>query len=289
MSMESDVASQAVSMELEIAKLLGAGALKILSKLSAGTIALIVAIYRKHKNHEALKPGEISIKKLTDAARKSGTPLMELTIPQEIRKDFAAAVKKRGIQVGIVKDKHFKPPRYDVVVSANDAPRVDRIIEDLKLNTVDFSNSETEKTAERESGSSDHMDGKSADDFFEAMNPDEVINEPDPFAQSRTTDDRSENGSRNSRSENIGGTRNKKRVIYQYETVEKMRNAKSKDKGFNFAKSEGRQSIKDRMNNIKESRAAKAKDNPVREGADKIVDFAEKAKDLKEKVKGREQ
>ena len=263
MSMESDVASQAVSMELEIAKLLGAGALKILSKLSAGTIALIVAIYRKHKNHEALKPGEISIKKLTDAARKSGTPLMELTIPQEIRKDFAAAVKKRGIQLSYVKDKLFDPPRYDLVVSANDAPRVDRLLQDLKITTVHTSNSESEKTSERESGSSDRMDGKSADNFFEAMNHDEVINEPDPFVQSRTTDDRSGNGSKNSRSENIGDS--------------------------NLYKSEGRQSIKDRMNNIKESRAAKAKDNPVREGADKIVDFAEKAKDLKEKVKGREQ
>ena len=262
MSMEADVANQAVSMELELIKLLGSGAVKVLGRLSAGSIALIMSIYRKHKNNQTLKPGEISLKKLTDAARRNGTELVELTIPNNLQKEFSKAVKDRGIQASIIKVKTTDPPYYAGVVNQNDAARVDRIIEEMKINYIDVSKESVDK-AKAHSTKGDHMTDESADEFFEAMNSDEVINEPDPFAQSRTTEGRSENGSRNSRSENIGDS--------------------------DLYKSEGRQSIKDRMNNIKESRAAKAKDNPVREGADKIVDFAEKAKDLKEKVKGREQ
>lgn len=299
MSLESDVANQAVSMELEVIKLFGKGTWKVLSKLSAAAIAGISYVLKKHRQNKELKPGEINAKKMVDTARRNGVELQEFYIPKGLEKDFAKAVKERYIQVSFIKNKTGDSPIYTVLVHPNEANRVDRIIEELKINHVDTLK-ESADVSSNDSQNNAHMDDKSADDFFEAMNPDEVINEPDPFAQSRVAEDRSENGSENLRSENTRDSRNKSKVIYQYETVEEMRKAgqksetkrdkpfsestKDTDKARSSESPENRVSIKERMSNIKQRKAEQAKETPAK---DTVINFAEKAKEIK--GKGREQ
>lgn len=262
MSFESDIANQAVSMELQVIKLFGETTWKAISKLSTAAIAGITYVLKKHRQNKDLKPGEINVKKMVDNARRNGVELQEFYIPKNLEKDFAKAVKERGCQVSFIKNKSGESPIYTAVVYPNEANRVDRIIEEMKINNVDtFHNASS--VSSQQSQDNIHMNEQSAEDFFEAMNPDEVINEPDPFAQSRTPEDRSGIGSENSRGENI--------------------------ENFDRDSSSERKSVKDRINSIKEARANKAKETPVREDSDKLIDFAEKAKDVKEKAKGREQ
>lgn len=261
MSFESDVANQAVSMELEVIKLFGESTWKVLSKLSAGTIAGITYVLKKHRQNKELKPGEINAKKMVDTARRNGVELQEFYIPKNLEKTFAKAVKERGCQVSFIKNKTSESPIYTAVVYPNEANRVDRIIEELKINNVDTMNGTTNASS-RDSHDNAHMDDKSADDFFEAMNQDEVINEPDPFAQSRVAEDRSENGSE----------------------ILKSESTKDTDKARSSESPENRVSIKERMSNIKQRKAEQAKENPVKET---VINFAEKAKEIK--GKGREQ
>lgn len=260
MSFESDVASQAVSMELEVMKLFGESTWKVLSKLSAAAIAGITYVLKKHRQNKELKPGEISTKKMVDTARRNGVELQEFYIPKNLEKDFAKAVKERGCQVSFIKNKTGDSPIYTAVVYPNEANRVDRIIEELKINNVDT----MQESSVTSSHNADniHMDEQSAEDFFEAMNPDEVISEPDPFVQSRATEDRSENGSEILESESTKDT-------------DKLRYSNVP---------ENRVSIKERMSNIKQRKAEQAKENPTK---DTVINFAEKAKEIKEK--GREQ
>ena len=293
MSLESDVAGQAVNLELELVRFLGQSAAKIVGKLSAGTIALIVATYKKFHTKKDLTPGENNIKSITDTAREHGYELQELYVPAKIKKEFAKTLKKRGISAAFVKNKGFDPPVYTTVVMPYDAPRVDRIIEELKIDTVDVSQG-LDPNAPTE-GQREHMTEMDADNFFEAMNPEEVIEEPDPFPTSRTAEDRSKNGSENIRSESTEGIRkgksDKPDVIYQYETVDKMREANNqnsshdkKDVAVDTNSKESRTSIMDRMNQIKEKRKDTTKKNAIKET---VISFAEKVKEIKER--GREQ
>ena len=261
MSFESDIANQAVSMELQVIKLFGETTWKAISKLSTAAIAGITYVLKKHRQNKDLKPGEINVKKMVDNARRNGVELQEFYIPKNLEKDFAKAVKERGCQVSFIKNKSGESPIYTAVVYPNEANRVDRIIEEMKINNVDtFHNASS--VSSQQSQDNSHMDEQSAEDFFEAMNPDEVISEPDPFVRSRATEDRSENGSEILESESTKDT-------------DKLRYSNVP---------ENRVSIKERMSNIKQRKAEQAKENPTK---DTVINFAEKAKEIKEK--GREQ
>ena len=127
MNAGGDAAEQIVRMSLEgvevAAKITGSGAKNL--------AVLIVAVLREEqKTH-----GKARLSNMI----KSGQELKVFTVQQKDLKTFAKEAKRYGVLYSVLREKKNDDPTatVDVIARAGDAPKISRIVERFKLNTVD--------------------------------------------------------------------------------------------------------------------------------------------------------
>lgn len=145
MNSSGDAAEQIVRMSLEgievAAKITGAGAKNIAAML-----------YTILKNTDKNK---IKGRQRLTAMLKSGKELKVFTVSEENLKQFTAEAKRYGVVYCALRGKNqSKDGLVDVMVRAEDASKINRIVERFKLATVDTATikSEIEKSKEAKSG-----------------------------------------------------------------------------------------------------------------------------------------
>ena len=127
MNAGGDAAEQIVRMSLEgvevAARITGAGAKNL--------AVLIAAVLREEqKTHGKAR--------LTNMI-KSGQELKVFTVQQKDLNTFAKEAKRYGVLYSVLREKKNNDPTatVDVIARASDAPKISRIVERFKLNTVD--------------------------------------------------------------------------------------------------------------------------------------------------------
>ena len=125
MSYSGDAAEQVVRMSLEgaevAAKITGAGAKQV--------AVLLYAILREQKKTKGKT-------RLTNMLR-SGKELKVFAVKDTDLKQFCEASKKYGVLYCVLKDRNADDGITDVMVRAEDASKINRIVERFKLATVD--------------------------------------------------------------------------------------------------------------------------------------------------------
>ncbi len=145
MNSSGDAAEQIVRMSLEgvevAAKITGAG---------AKNIAAMLYTILKNKDKNKIKGRQ----RLT-AMLKSGKELKVFTVSEENLKQFTVEAKRYGVVYCALRGKnHSNDGLVDVMVRAEDASKINRIVERFKLATVDAATikSEIEKSRETKNG-----------------------------------------------------------------------------------------------------------------------------------------
>ncbi len=138
MNNSGDVAEQMMRMSLEgvevAVKLTGTGALKLAS-----------VIYRVLQQQEKTK-GKARLSSML----RSGRSLKVYTIPQDQLKRFSEEAKRYGVLYCVLKDKDSTDGMVDVMVRAEDASKINRIVTRFKIATVDSASIKTEVETDRE-------------------------------------------------------------------------------------------------------------------------------------------
>lgn len=157
-----DAADQMVKMTLEgiefVARLSGSGA-KNLAALSG----------------EKKMKGKARLEQLL----RSDKDLKVFSVNKKDEKRFIQMAKKYGIMYCVVQDRKKKDGMTDIIVRGSDAPRINRLIERLKLATVDVAKIEMEMN-EKAEPVRDTPAQKSADAFVEELmaKPDKPKEQP---------------------------------------------------------------------------------------------------------------
>lgn len=146
MNTSGDAAEQVVRLSLEGTEV----ALKLTGSAAKNVAAAIYAILKdrdknKTKGHQRLS-----------AMLKSGKPLQVFTVSEKHLKQFATEAKRYGVVYCALRDKGASHDGLvDVMVRAEDAAKINRIVERFKLSTVDaaaikhdIEQSRTEKQAD---------------------------------------------------------------------------------------------------------------------------------------------
>ena len=138
MNNSGDVAEQMMRMSLEgvevAVKLTGTGALKLAS-----------VIYKVLQEQEKTK-GKARLSSML----RSGRSLKVYTVPQEQLKRFSEEAKRYGVLYCVLKDKDSTDGLVDVMVRAEDASKINRIVTRFKIATVDSASIKTEVEIDRE-------------------------------------------------------------------------------------------------------------------------------------------
>lgn len=140
MNTSGDAAEQIVRMSLDgvevAAKITGTGAKHL-------AIALMAIL-----NEENKTAGKARLSNMI----KSGKELNVFSLPEKDLKRFAAEAKRYGVLYCVVKSKEKGDENalVDLIVRMDDAPKINRIVENFKLATVDKASVITEVTKEKE-------------------------------------------------------------------------------------------------------------------------------------------
>lgn len=140
MEAASQAADQSVKLMLEGVEY----AVKLSGKAVVRIAALLLAAAR-WANENAKSNGAQRIKSMI----KSGKPLTVFSLPEKSLKAFAHEAKRYGITYCAVRDKETSDGAVDLLVRAEDAPRINRIVERYDLVHVD-AQIETEEQPEQE-------------------------------------------------------------------------------------------------------------------------------------------
>ena len=142
MNNSGDAAEQVMRMSLEGAevavKLTGTGALKL---------AQIIYATLKQQNKTKGKS------RLTSMLR-SGKALKVFTVKEDELKRFSEEAKRYGVLYCVLRDKNSPDGNCDVMVRAEDASKINRIVERFKLAAVDTASVKAEITRDKEKASS---------------------------------------------------------------------------------------------------------------------------------------
>ena len=155
----ADAADQVVSMSLKT--------LDTMLRLSGtGAKNIAVLIYTLLSQQEKTE-GQVRLKNLL----KSGKELYVFSISKEDMQVFAEESKKYGVTYCAIKDKGNVDNMVDVIVKAEDAYRINRIVERFKLATVDIASikDEIEKSDRNEIRKDEIIDDKTAENLLEAL------------------------------------------------------------------------------------------------------------------------
>lgn len=127
MNAGGDAAEQIVRMSLEgvevAARITGSGAKNL-------AVLIAAVLKEEQKTHGKAR--------LTNMI-KSGHELKVFTVQQKDLKTFAKEAKRYGVLYSALREKKNDDPNatVDIIARANDAPKISRIVERFKLNTVD--------------------------------------------------------------------------------------------------------------------------------------------------------
>lgn len=218
MAVESEVASQVVSMTLDGVRMTAEVASKGLEKVGAVTLALISLINKKQKEHKALSVGE---KKL-DLMRKSGNALQDFIIPESALKEFKEGANAFRLTYSLIKNKNSG--EVIVVGYQSEASRLSRIIEGLQIMDIAPEVTTLESTPvapDVEVVSTDNpFTEEQISDLFEVLNPSEPdfeLNEEetDPFVTERDKSSPSELNSQNYEKENTSTSEHPEKTSFK--------------------------------------------------------------------------
>ena len=142
MNHSGDAAEQIVSMSLEgvevVAKITGSAAKEI-------AIMLIAAL--KNKSNTLKPRGKARLTSML----KSGKPLEVFSVRESDLKQFTQGAKQYGIVYCALRNAKNSPDGLvDILVKADDAPKISRMVERFKFATVDKARIESEIIAEKE-------------------------------------------------------------------------------------------------------------------------------------------
>lgn len=199
MAIESDVASQVVSMTLDGVKTTAEITGKGLEKVGAATLAFISLIHKKQKEHKALSVGE---KKL-DLMRKSGNVLQDFIIPESALGEFKKNANAFRLTYSLIRNK--RTGEVIVVGYQSEASRLSRIVEGLQLLDIQSNPEITETPLETEAveiSPDTPFTDEQVSDLFELLNPNDedmskAENDTDPFVKEKDKSSPSEVGSKN--------------------------------------------------------------------------------------------
>ena len=127
MNAGGDAAEQIVRMSLEgvevAAKITGSGAKNL-------AVLMAAVLKEEQKTH-----GKTRLSNMI----KSGNELKVFTVQQKDLKTFAKEAKRYGVLYSVLREKKNDNPNatVDIIARATDAPKISRIVERFKLNTVD--------------------------------------------------------------------------------------------------------------------------------------------------------
>lgn len=181
MNSGADAADQIVNMSLK--------GIEVMAKISGeGAKNLATYLYAVLKDHKRTK-GKIRLEGLL----RSGKELKVFAVRNEDLKKFCQEAKRYGVLYCALRDKKSLDGMCDIMVRAEDASKINRIVERFKLATVDTASikSEIEKSrTDRQKENTPHKEGtdekappkkgtpaeKSADDFLDELmaNPDQL-------------------------------------------------------------------------------------------------------------------
>jgi hypothetical protein len=142
MNNSGDAAEQIVRMSLEgvevAARISGSAAKEI-------ALFLIAALKNKDKNHLKLK-GKARLTSML----KSGKALEIISLKERDLAKFAQGAKEYGIVYCVLRNKKNKPDGLcDIMVKAEDAPKISRLVERFKFATVDKAKIKSEIIADK--------------------------------------------------------------------------------------------------------------------------------------------
>ena len=125
MNNSGDAAEQVVRLSLE--------GFEVVAKVSGEAAKNIAVLLLAALKQEQKAKGKARLSNLI----KSGKELKVFSIPQKDLKKFTEQAKRYGVLYSVLKDRNAKGKNVTVDIIAEDASKIDRIIERFKLGTVD--------------------------------------------------------------------------------------------------------------------------------------------------------
>lgn len=203
MNNSGDVAEQMMRMSLEGAevavKLTGTGALKLAS-----------IIYKVLQQQEKTK-GKARLSSML----RSGKSLKVFTVKEEQLKRFSEEAKRYGVLYCVLKDKDSTDGQVDVMVRAEDASKINRIVTRFNIATVDTASIKTEIENDKDKTTKTEPNKEKPEKSKEDRILDDLMrkpasperNEPDnPFVERTERSSPSENNSVKQRNSEFEGT-----------------------------------------------------------------------------------
>lgn len=129
MSVSSDTADQTVKMTLEVIEEATKVSASIGGVTAKSLAAMIYAIITDNKKSRG--------KTRLTAMLKSGKELKVLALNQKDLKQFCGVAKKYGVLYCVLKEKNNKDGIVDIMIRAEDASKVSRIVDKFELATID--------------------------------------------------------------------------------------------------------------------------------------------------------
>ena len=201
MNNSGDVAEQMMRMSLEGAevavKFTGTGALKLAS-----------IIYKVLQQQEKTK-GKARLSSML----RSGKSLKVLTVKEEQLKRFSEEAKRYGVLYCVLKDKDSTDGQVDVMVRAEDAAKINRIVTRFNIATVDtasikteIENDKTTKTEPQKEKPEKSKEDRIFDDLMRKPASPERNESDNPFVERTERSSPSENNSVKQRNSEFEGT-----------------------------------------------------------------------------------
>ena len=201
MNNSGDVAEQMMRMSLEGAevavKFTGTGALKLAS-----------IIYKVLQQQEKTK-GKARLSSML----RSGKSLKVFTVKEEQLKRFSEEAKRYGVLYCVLKDKDSTDGQVDVMVRAEDAAKINRIVTRFNIATVDtasikteIENDKTTKTEPQKEKPEKSKEDRILDDLMRKPASPERNESDNPFVERTERSSPSENNSVKQRNSEFEGT-----------------------------------------------------------------------------------
>ena len=159
MNNSGDAAEQVVRLSLE--------GFEVVAKVSGEAAKNIAVLLLAALKQEQKAKGKARLSNLI----KSGKELKVFSIPQKDLKKFTEQAKRYGVLYSVLKDRNAKGKNVtvDIIARAEDASKIDRIIEKFKLGTVDkgsITNEVEKSVSEKTNGDLilEHIEAKSTEE-----------------------------------------------------------------------------------------------------------------------------
>lgn len=212
MNNSGDAAEQVVRLSLE--------GFEVVAKVSGEAAKNIAVLLLATLKQEQKAKGKARLSNLI----KSGKELKVFSIPQKDLKKFTEQAKRYGVLYSVLKDRNAKGKNVtvDIIARAEDASKIDRIIERFKLGTVDKGSitNEVEKSVSEKTGKNteEKTNGDLILEHIEAKSTEETDKNP---SLSRTEKDSLSESS--SKAINDKDAKDKNSLLKNCLTVIKMR------------------------------------------------------------------